>query len=196
MTKTQKAARPPRQTLKTVDVPRDHPYLTKIAAFVGRLEGAAYTVQRSRRHLVVVVTHQGKSHYQTVPATPSDWRGPDRAVTDIRHGLGLVGATPQKTAPAREGDARRRKWGKPGLPVRPAHMPWPKRAADSPKETEDRFRGRLQALLVRMQADEAAAAAVAQAAAAALVATPRAEARIRLRTPFFGKRSFFQTMEI
>lgn len=198
MPKAHETPRSPGRQLQAASAPRKHPYLTKIAAFVERLNGATYEVQRSRRHLVVVVTYGEKSHYQTVPSSPSDWRGPARAVSDIRHGLGLPGASLHDRAPAREERSRRNKWGRPGHPARPAHTPWPKREDDTPTEKNDRFYTPLQDLLACMLAEDAAPQAVPPAATlepADVAVMPRATTRVRLRTPFLGQRRFFQTLE-
>jgi hypothetical protein len=71
-------------------------YVKFITRFLARHQISDYRFEKRARHRAVVVAHLGAKVTVIFPATGSDRRrGPRKAVSDLRHALGLVGEAPQ-----------------------------------------------------------------------------------------------------
>jgi hypothetical protein len=66
-------------------------YVTKIGHLLDAY-GIDYQFKHRGRHPAVVVMHDGHARTYFFPSSGSDWRGPERAVSDLRRMLGLRGA--------------------------------------------------------------------------------------------------------
>ncbi len=84
-------------------------YLQQIERFFEGHEVRDYRFDHRSKHMQVKGTFNGKPFRVTFPKTGSDWRGPLNAIKDLRHAMGLVGATAHNNQePKRKRQTKRR----------------------------------------------------------------------------------------
>jgi hypothetical protein len=66
-------------------------YRNQVGQFLAKHGIENWHIERRRRHRAVVVKHQGRVVTIMIPTSPSNRWGPQRALSDLRHALGLVG---------------------------------------------------------------------------------------------------------
>ena len=66
-------------------------YTKFIERFLERHRIETYRFEQRSKHRSVVIEFEGRTHTYIFPLSGSDWRGPVKAVSSLRHVLGLVG---------------------------------------------------------------------------------------------------------
>ncbi len=80
-------------------------YTSRADAELADWPGVTWSRGQTARHRYLALTYAGKTQRVIYPLSPSDWRGPRRHVTDIRHTLLAMGA--KCTRKAHEAKQRR-----------------------------------------------------------------------------------------
>ena len=161
-------------------------YTDRLERELGRHGITTYKFEKRRKHNSLIVEAGGHKYTVVFSSTGSDVFGPARAVSDLRHTLGLVGRSePIKSVSVRKKAKRAR-----------GHLPKfspPVAKAEPTPVREDRFYGPLAELAARFKA-----------AAAATPATPTSPAndnpdgggrKVLLLTPFLGHRRRYVTFD-
>lgn len=65
-------------------------YTDRIERFLGQHGIRNYRFEHRSKHRSVVITHGSRSVTYILPVSGSDWRGPRRAVSDLRRMLGVM----------------------------------------------------------------------------------------------------------
>jgi len=158
-------------------------YTDRLERELARHNITTYRFAKRRKHNSVIIEHLGRSHTVVFSSTGSDVFGPARAVSDLRHTLGLLGrAEPIKSASLGKKNKHPRAHARKIL--------LPKGSLDVTPAREDRFYAPLAELAARFKAT-----AVSEPAPPANDNSEHGPRKIRLLTPFLGHRPRYVTFD-